>query len=107
MDSHGSVFSRDRRIAQRHNIKTALRVRVWRSGLPEERAESVPFVASLRNKYGSSKQVHTSRSQGKDFTNPELSHNCQKNDGPGGFSASNNESADLTIDMSKPSRAKP
>jgi len=41
MDSHGSVFSRDRRLAQRHNIKTALRVRVWRSGLPEERAESV------------------------------------------------------------------
>ena len=35
------VFSRDRRFAQRHNIKTALRVRVWKSGLPEERTESV------------------------------------------------------------------
>ena len=35
------VFSRDRRFAQRHSIKTALRVRVWKSGLPEERTESV------------------------------------------------------------------
>lgn len=40
MDSHEGLFSRDRRFAQRHDIKTALRVRVWKSGLPEERAES-------------------------------------------------------------------
>jgi hypothetical protein len=31
----------DRRIAQRHKVKTALRVRVWKSGQPETRAQSV------------------------------------------------------------------
>jgi hypothetical protein len=41
MDALSTVFSRDRRFAQRHDVKTALRVRVWKSGLPEERAESV------------------------------------------------------------------
>lgn len=41
MDKLSTVFSRDRRFSQRHNVKTALRVRVWKSGLPEERAESV------------------------------------------------------------------
>lgn len=41
MDKLSTVFSRDRRFSQRHNFKTALRVRVWKSGLPEERAESV------------------------------------------------------------------
>lgn len=41
MDKLSTVFSRDRRFSQRHNIKTALRVRVWKSGLPEERAESL------------------------------------------------------------------
>ncbi|HEY6944540.1 MAG TPA: hypothetical protein VI431_05315 [Candidatus Acidoferrum sp.] len=35
------VFARDRRFVRRHSIKTALRVRVWKSGLPEERTESV------------------------------------------------------------------
>lgn len=41
MNKRSAVFSRDRRFTQRHNFKTALRVRVWKSGLPEERAESV------------------------------------------------------------------
>ena len=41
MDKLSTVFSRDRRFSQRHDVKTALRVRVWKSGLPEERAESV------------------------------------------------------------------
>lgn len=41
MDTVSTVFSRDRRFSQRHNVKTALRVRVWKSGLPEKRAESV------------------------------------------------------------------
>ena len=41
MDKLPSVFSRDRRFSERHDVKTALRVRVWRSGLPEERAESL------------------------------------------------------------------
>lgn len=41
MNKRSTVFSRDRRFSQRHNVKTALRVRVWKSGLPEERAESV------------------------------------------------------------------
>ena len=55
MDNLLEVFSRDRRFSQRHNFKTALRVRVWKSGLPEERAESVNlsqrgifFASSLR-----------------------------------------------------------
>jgi PilZ domain len=41
MDKLTTVFSRNRRFSQRHNVKTALRVRVWKSRLPEERAESV------------------------------------------------------------------
>lgn len=41
MDALRSVFSRDRRFAERPNVKTALRLRVWKSGLPEQRAESV------------------------------------------------------------------
>ena len=41
MDKLSTVFSRDRRFSQRHDCKTALRVRVWKSGLPEERAESL------------------------------------------------------------------
>src|SRR5690348_18439398 len=41
MDQPSTLFSRDRRFSERHDVKTALRVRVWRSGLPEERAESV------------------------------------------------------------------
>ena len=41
MDNLLEVFSRDRRFSQRHNVRIALRVRVWKSGLPEERAESV------------------------------------------------------------------
>jgi hypothetical protein len=41
MDNLLEVFSRDRPFSQRHNFKTALRVRVWKSGLPEERAESL------------------------------------------------------------------
>ena len=31
----------NRRLAQRHNVKTALRVHIWKSSVPEERAESV------------------------------------------------------------------
>lgn len=34
-------FERDRRLATRHNFKTPLRVRIWKSTLPEERTESV------------------------------------------------------------------
>ena len=41
MHKVATVFTRDRRSSQRHNLKTALRVRVWKSHLPEERAESV------------------------------------------------------------------
>ena len=41
MNKRSAVFSRDRRFSTRHKFKTALRVRVWKSGLPEERAESV------------------------------------------------------------------
>jgi PilZ domain-containing protein len=34
-------FLRDRRISERHNIKTALRVRMWKSRTPEQRAQSI------------------------------------------------------------------
>jgi hypothetical protein len=30
----------DRRLTVRHNIKTAIRIRRWKSGIPEERGES-------------------------------------------------------------------
>src|SRR5260370_23267614 len=36
-----STLNLDRRSSDRHNVKTALRIRVWNSGLPEHRAESV------------------------------------------------------------------
>lgn len=41
MDKVPMVFSRDRRFAQRHRVKSAVRVCVWKSRLPEERTESV------------------------------------------------------------------
>lgn len=41
MDSRSVSFSKDRRFAKRHDIKTALRVRIWKSEVPEKRAESV------------------------------------------------------------------
>lgn len=31
----------DRRRARRHNLRTAVRVRVWKSGTPEQKAESL------------------------------------------------------------------
>jgi PilZ domain len=34
-------FLPDRRLSQRHNVKMALRVRLWKSSTPEHRAESV------------------------------------------------------------------
>src|SRR5271168_3971008 len=33
-------FERDRRLVLRHNLKTPLRVRLWKPGAPEERTES-------------------------------------------------------------------
>ena len=35
----------DRRLALRHDLKVSLRVRVWKSQFPEERAESVNLSA--------------------------------------------------------------
>ena len=46
-------FERDRRSSHRHSVKTALRVRVWNSGQPEHRAESVNV--SLRGIYFNTK----------------------------------------------------
>lgn len=40
-ESFAGKVARDRRSTHRHSVKTALRVRVWNSGLPEHRAESV------------------------------------------------------------------
>jgi hypothetical protein len=34
-------FLPDRRRAQRHHVQTALRIRLWKSKLPEQRAESI------------------------------------------------------------------
>lgn len=34
------VAASDRRLTIRHNFKTAIRIRRWKSGLPEERGES-------------------------------------------------------------------
>lgn len=35
------VIAADRRITLRHNLKTALRIRLWKSSAPEQRSESV------------------------------------------------------------------
>jgi Tfp pilus assembly protein PilZ len=41
MDTLEDRFLRDRRRSQRHNVKTALRVRIRKSDIPEQRAESI------------------------------------------------------------------
>ena len=41
MDTLKEHYRRDRRYAKRFNIKTALRVRVWKADVPEKRAESL------------------------------------------------------------------
>ena len=41
MNTFADCFPRDKRICQRHDIKTDLRVRIWKSQIPEQRAESV------------------------------------------------------------------
>jgi Tfp pilus assembly protein PilZ len=41
MDAFADRFLPDRRMSQRHDVKTALRVRMWKSPLPEQRAESI------------------------------------------------------------------
>jgi hypothetical protein len=41
MDESINNFTLERRSSDRHSVKTALRIRVWNSGLPEHRAESV------------------------------------------------------------------
>lgn len=41
MKTRSRIILSDRRIAQRHNVKTTLRVRIWKSGQPEKRAQSV------------------------------------------------------------------
>lgn len=41
MSNFGDRFRPERRLSQRHNVKTALRVRLWKSPLPEQRAESI------------------------------------------------------------------
>lgn len=41
MDTPSNCFPRDRRVADRYPIRTALRVQVWKTDAPEKRAESV------------------------------------------------------------------
>jgi len=41
MDALLSSFQHDRRFSKRHDSKAALRVRVWKSNIPEQRAECI------------------------------------------------------------------
>lgn len=41
MDIFEDRFLRDRRVSQRHNVKTALRLHIRKSDIPEQRAESI------------------------------------------------------------------
>lgn len=41
MNSLADRFLRDRRVSPRHNLKTAIRIRIWKSAAPEQRAESI------------------------------------------------------------------
>lgn len=41
MESFVDRFVHDRRLARRYLLRTALRVRVWKSNIPERRAESL------------------------------------------------------------------
>jgi len=41
MDRLAARFRRDMRIAPRHNVREDLRVRIWKSNTPEQRAESI------------------------------------------------------------------
>ncbi len=53
MDRSIENLARDRRSSHRHSVRTALRIRVWNSGLPEHRAESVNV--SMRGIYFATK----------------------------------------------------
>jgi hypothetical protein len=54
---HGSTenLAADRRLSLRHKVKTALRVRTWKSATPEHRAESIDV--SLRGIYFATKSA--------------------------------------------------
>jgi PilZ domain len=41
MNTFVDCFPRDKRICHRHDVKTDLRVGIWRSHIPEQHAESV------------------------------------------------------------------
>lgn len=41
MDTLANGFQSDRRKAQRHKVNTALRVQIWKSNIPEQRAECI------------------------------------------------------------------
>lgn len=41
MDALLNSFRLDRRFSKRHNVKTTLHVRVWKSNIPEQRAECI------------------------------------------------------------------
>jgi hypothetical protein len=56
MEGSKENLKRDRRSSCRHSLKTALRVRVWKSGMPEHRAESVNL--SQRGIYFATKQPY-------------------------------------------------
>lgn len=58
-------FKRDRRVSERHNLKAQLRVQIWKSPTPEQRAESTNlssrglyFLSGRRMKLGEVVEVY-------------------------------------------------
>lgn len=55
MDAIINTLDQDRRSTLRHTVKTALRIRAWKTAVPEHRAESINV--SLRGIYFSTKTL--------------------------------------------------
>lgn len=64
MENQEDRYLQNRRLVQRLSLKTALRIRIWKSSVPEERAESVNlsqrgifFVANSRFQVGEAVEI--------------------------------------------------
>ena len=55
MDTLINTLDQDRRSSPRHSVRTALRIRAWKTAVPEHRAESINV--SLRGIYFATKTV--------------------------------------------------
>ena len=55
MDALINTFDQDRRSTHRHTVKTALRIRTWKTAVPEHRAESINV--SMRGIYFATKTL--------------------------------------------------